>query len=389
MAKRRKGQRSKFGSVGQLESGNFRARYRDPKTKKPVSKTFNTENEGWNWLTSIEASQIEGRYRDPHTDRRTVGDYLQTWLGSKPFSSIKTERDYTDKVRLHITPYIGDVRLSKLNRPTIHEWEIALFSRYERPDLVGSPTVDKAWGVLRSALNDAVENGYLAANPMGRRSTPKAQKTTKEILTAENIMDIVSQIPEMYRLPYLLTLHLGCRKGEVSALTRSDVTFRDEYVSIRLNKQIQKIGKEFVDVSHTKTQTGMRGVHITDAGMIAELRAHIDALTDPSPDALLFTNRLGNPICESLYLAVKKAGEAIGRDDSNVKLLRTTSIALAAIHGAPDAELLRRFGHAGIDVSRQYYQQTTDEVGLEVSTRLADAINGQTNVVPLRSKRFA
>ena len=79
---RRKRQRREFGSIDQLPSGRWRARYRlDDGTWRNAPHTFDGVRAAESWLARERGEILGGRDRDPDPGSRVrFGDYAEEWL---------------------------------------------------------------------------------------------------------------------------------------------------------------------------------------------------------------------------------------------------------------------------------------------------------------------
>jgi integrase len=91
------------------------------------------------------------------------------------------------------------------------------------------------------------------------------------------------------------------------------------------------------------------------ASVMPAIHAHLDAMADRRPQALLFPNALGG------FLAVSSldrywfpAREAAGRPDLRFHDLRHTQAVFAAASGATLAELMARLGHSMVGAALRY-----------------------------------
>ena len=69
-----------FGTVDELPSGRFRARYRGPDGRRHA-KVFSTRADAWAWLATQQTDLLRKTWRAPTASRRTVGDYAEDYLG--------------------------------------------------------------------------------------------------------------------------------------------------------------------------------------------------------------------------------------------------------------------------------------------------------------------
>ncbi len=82
-----KGRCHRFGSVRQLPSGRYQARYPGPDgLTRSGPKTFDTDTDARVWLTLIEAQMIRGDWMDPDAGRVPLGEYTTKWIAERPLA---------------------------------------------------------------------------------------------------------------------------------------------------------------------------------------------------------------------------------------------------------------------------------------------------------------
>lgn len=79
-------------------------------------KRLASEDEAERWLRQIRYEHEQGFLLSQEASRLTVGNYLNAWLKDSVAGTVSrhTQRDYEDKVRLHINPALGKIRLTDL-----------------------------------------------------------------------------------------------------------------------------------------------------------------------------------------------------------------------------------------------------------------------------------
>src|SRR5262245_22992176 len=126
---------------------------------KPHRKHFNTESEAlaWNARTFVD---VEAGAHVPDSRSCTVAQAGDIWLATvKDRGRERSTTDaYEQHVRLHINPWIRDVKLTELTLPRVCAFEDAL-----RKDLAASMT-RRVLASLRGLLSTAQMRGLVARN---------------------------------------------------------------------------------------------------------------------------------------------------------------------------------------------------------------------------------
>ena len=114
------------GTIRQRKDGRWEARYtvgRDPGTGKQIQRSVygSTQKEVAQKLKEITVDIDKGIYTEP--SRLTVEGWLDIWLSEYVEPSCKplTYSTYESRIREHIKPALGKVKLSSLNTAQIQK----------------------------------------------------------------------------------------------------------------------------------------------------------------------------------------------------------------------------------------------------------------------------
>lgn len=197
-------------------------------------------------------------------DTITVKLAGENWLADCEQNGLErsTRDSYRAHLDLHITPFVGELLLTKLNIPTIRNWQKRLHEEGRSADLIKRVTVD-----LGAILAVAQDSGFVARNvvyEMNSRSQAKKKKIEKrrkrklgygiDIPTHEEIRAILDQTARRHK-PLMITLvFTGLRSSELRGLPWSAVDF-DAQV-IRVSSRVDRYGV----MGFTKSQEGQRTI---------------------------------------------------------------------------------------------------------------------------------
>ena len=119
----KKGNRRRFGSVRQLRSGRWQARYRDPATGllRNAEQTYTTKTDAEVALTHIEADISRGQWEDPDKGAVPFTEYAGAWLRDRKLAHRSRERNEA-VIRLHITPTFGSGSLTDVTTSRVRAW---------------------------------------------------------------------------------------------------------------------------------------------------------------------------------------------------------------------------------------------------------------------------
>ena len=151
-------------------------------------------------------------------------------------------------------------------------------------------------------------------------------------------------VPERWRAFVLLKTFASLRWGEITALPRQDLDL--ERRSVRVRRQFVTVPGG-LEVGPPKSRAGLRIVSIP-AGILPELRRHLDQFSCDGPAGLVFPNEHGQPFRRGNFdKAVSWAAirDKLGVPDLHLHDLRHTGNTLAAQSGASLRDLMVRMGH--------------------------------------------
>jgi integrase len=349
------------GSVRQLPSGRWQARYRDgdgvlrpARTADGKPLTFDTKLDASAWLDGDTPREVEVERVDP-----PLRDYAATWLQGRDLKP-RTRSEYGRLLDAHILPALGDVRLSRLTTARIRAWHAALDPK--------TPTRRAhAYSLLKAILTTAVEDDILTGNPCKIRSAGQVKRKHEvRPATLPELTAIVATMPPRYRAMVLLAAWGGFRFGELTELRRRDVAGQ----VVEVARGVVRVDGTFI-VGDPKSQAGRRRVTVP-AQVAAVLEQHLAAHVQQDPEALLFPAQHGGHMAPStLYRVWYPARVAAGRPDLRFHDLRHTGATLAAASGATIKELMHRLGHSTPAMAMRYQHAAEDRDRL-----IADALDG-------------
>jgi integrase len=198
----------------------------------------------------------------------TIGEYYKKWLAELEKTDLKksTKQSYAFLLGKYVVPAFGTEQLDMIDYPKLKAWVIVQAGKYSKD------TVRLMVAVLRSMLQEAVNESILAANPVVKlgRFYRSARRVKEKIdpFTIEELHLIESTcrewFPEYY--PFVLCMaRTGMRIGEATALQWLDIDFANNYILVRRNIPHHR------QVETTKTAASQRKVDMSPE-LAAELK---------------------------------------------------------------------------------------------------------------------
>lgn len=247
------------------------------------------------------------------TAPQTVGEYLDSWLKLRsPFRADGTLAPDADlhpttwlhdkgTIERHLKPALGAIPLAELKASDIRELRAALQQKLK------GKTVGNIIGLLRSALEDAVRDGDLPANPVPRskRRRRGANRPVSHLpFSPDEVWQILDALPARIELEdgthvtgstihdlYTLWSLTGWRSSEITALRFSALDFAKEIASIIAGRSPRRGGLE------ARPKNDEREVHLAYAPILFEAfaRRKREAMETGRREHV-FTDSLGRPL---------------------------------------------------------------------------------------------
>lgn len=387
--------------VGYDEKG--KPKYRQAQRKGQTDAT--------NALKEMQQQTIQGV---PQTgEGQKLSEYLDLWLAQtvKPNVEPKTYAFYEFNVRLHISPGLGHIRLTKLTSQHVQAMindkaKTAVTDRKKKkeddkkeapkeepknegetpaakpePKLLSPRSIQGIRATIRAALSVAWKQGLIRENPALRVSVPKMRHSEPIYLTAEQVAKLLPEIEDHY-LENLFTIALltGLRVGEATGLTWNDVNLTDK--TIRVRGQLQRVDGKLI-IKDLKSRSSRRVLAIPQSAVKAlqEQRARQMMWKDTADDwnnelGLVFTTVEGRP------LDPKTIDETLKRLCTDAKIppvsfhkLRHTAATHMAAAGIPLHIVKDQLGHSQIALTSNTYAHAVPTALRDASDALEKSLN--------------
>ena len=194
----------------------------------------------------------------------TLGKYLLIWLDSyKHTLQPSTVQGYSNNIKKHIIPAIGELRLSKLDRRIVSEFCFKLLDKG-----LSAKTIKYVYSTLRKALNEAVYDKIIPLNPCLGAKTPTVETYDSVVYDESQVRKLLEGVKETpIETAVMLSLLLGLRRGEVLGLRFTDCDLDKNEIHIR--QQVSTIKAEYragptFGVKPLKTKKSKRTIPIPD-----------------------------------------------------------------------------------------------------------------------------
>jgi integrase len=358
------GRRRPWGSVRRLPSGRYQARLPDG-SRAP--DTFPTRAEASRWLSLAEADLVRGTFVHPSLNANvTVAEWLAEWRAShslhkRPTTLVRDE----SAIRRHLVPRLGDIQLAKLRQTDVQAFVADL--RRE----VGPGTTRSIYGVLRAALNAAVNAELLARSPARAIKLPPTPKTDVVTLRPAELHRLAAAPPDRWQPMVYVAGACGLRFSEVAGLRGGRVDLAHHQLQV-----IETAPQVGGDRAEPKSAAGRRTVPVPE--LIAEiLDAHVSRYgLAGEADALVFSAPRGGGLNAANWhkRAWVSARRAAGYPTLRFHDLRHSAVPLWIAMGANLLQVSRWLGHSTVQITADVYGHLFPETNDLVIGRLDHAL---------------
>jgi integrase len=338
-------------------------------------KTFETQKAAKEWAASTHIEVKDGTHV-ADSGSITIIQAGELWIKTAEGADLEraTLEQYKQHLNLHIVPFLGRTKLSRLTAPGIRAFADKL-----REEGRSATMVKYILRSLGGLISDAQERGLIVRNPVyelrrKRRSKGESKdrrgkklKVGVDIPTPDEIKRIVAAASGKWRPLLLTAIFSGLRSSELRGLRWQDIDFKKAELHVR-----QRADK-FREIGPPKSEAGERALPLPPI-VVATLREW--RLACPNGElGLCFPNGKGNPefhnnvIHRGLWPAMIAAGVVVvDKDTGDVSPKYTGLHALRHFYASwlinrnadgglelPAKVVQYRMGHSSIVVTMDTY----------------------------------
>ncbi|MFD6421361.1 tyrosine-type recombinase/integrase [Streptomyces sp. NPDC060198] len=359
MAARKPQRRREFGTVRQLPSGRWQARYWAPDgSRRTAPETFETRTDAQTWLTLTQADIERKHWVDPDAGAVDFETYAMKWVKERGLSAT-TEELYRRLLRLHLLPEFATVNLDAITPPRVRTW------RAERLEATGATTVAKSYRLLKAIMETAADDELIRRNPCRIRGAGSERARERPTATVEQVDALADAMGPRWRLMVYFGAYGPMRPEEQAALRRSDVTLEPLAVKIRDAAPELTTGRRVE--GDTKSAAGRRTVFLP-AFLYVEVKRHLDWYAQKESGGLLFVGEKGAPFRRSTFGRKWRRARALVGLEEGFRFydLRHTGHTLSTQSGATLKDTMVRAGQSS-EKAALIYQHSDGERQREVA----------------------
>jgi integrase len=360
---------------------------------RQVWKSFRTRREADAHLAGAVTDVAAGTYR--RVQPKNLGDIFRAWLvaveADIPLGRMKrsTFRSYTSVVARHLIPAFGHLRSDGLDTKELTAWKVAQSAKVAGN--MSAKTHNNIVGVLKCAVDWAVTQQYLGANPMPtKRLRATVRRDERAIVQAAEIGRLWNAAEGQDRVIVALALFAGLRRGEVFGLQWADIQWPKGRIKAALRVRGAWVQGQLVT---PKSKAGARLVQLP-VRLVDLLRSHAQTrpeVVDGDGRSFVVRQADGSPMEPDNWAkrdwprirAAAKLPAAL-----TLHGLRHTFGSLLLADGAPVKHVSEQMGHASPLITMQVYQHVLRATSA-TATRQLDKHIPATVKKPLRLVKSA
>ncbi len=330
-------------------------------------------------------------------ERLTLNDWFKHWTDTVLVNRVangslseSTRNNYKDTVRLHLTPIVGRIRVTRLEPSDVDSLIAA-----KRADGYSSNSLRLIRSTLRKALQDAMKTGLVSRNVVALSEPIHVTRRAPQWLSKQDARNLLQEVSgDRLEALYVVMLSLGLRRGEALGLWWSDIDFGHETVRIGRSLKWVKCTPDAAgqypngrrtkpDFGSPKTAESWRTQNLPAPCRQALLahrrrqRLERQAIGSWSDDELVFTTPVGTPIDPANFAKAFKAHcIRAGLGNRNLHQLRHSAATLLLAQDLPLHEVSEFLGHTSITITKDVYGHLAPELRKAAADAMESALWG-------------
>jgi integrase len=344
-------------------------------------------------MVDFENRVLSGEYSDSKNMR--LDDFCVEYLAlTKTALAPRTWTSYKNTIESRIIPALGHIKLSDLRPLHVQrfikmleepgQYEDIHYKQWQKraaamqtkgkpipPEpkkqiYLSATTIQRIHSVLQSILARALKLGLISSNPAStaKIDMPKVQQAEVQMLdenAANAVLQALESEPIKYQVMIHLALTLGCRRGELMALTWQSIDFQTNTVTI--NHSAYKLTGQPIAIKEPKNKSSIRKIAVpqyciellkTYRKEQAEYRLSIGNQWQDESNWIFtqFDGHIMNPDTPSSWFP--KFLKAHGLPHVKFHALRHSSATLLLYSGANIKEVASRLGQTQLSTTSRY-----------------------------------
>ena len=335
-----------------------------------------TKKDAEKYARSAEVKRDLGTLEKPESDDPTFGKFLDDWMKEFKKGSVRerTYEGYVYTLKQYVRPYLGKDRLSELTARRIQ----GMYRELSESGL--SPrTVAFAHSLIREALNQAVVDDLLPANPaLSTRRPPRIKKAIEVFTPEEAGRFIKAARKDRLGIVFWFALATGMRPEEYLGLQWNHLDLQKLEVNVRQTIYFPKGGSWKLE--EVKTASSLRTIEFENRLARALLEHRINQAAQRLKlgkkyhnNNLVFATPKGEPLNYrnlTLRHLVPIIETAKIDGPRNLYRLRHSFVTLSLLCGIDSKAVSRAAGHSSVAFTLDTYQHVLPSVRKEAAEKI-------------------
>ena len=306
-------------------------------------------------------------------------DYLEKWMERiKKEVRANTYETYRAQMDNHVLPYFRQKRILLRN---LKHRDIQQYYNYELEQGMSASSVKKYHANIHKALDEAVRDELIPANPSDKAIFPKKQKSKINPYTAEEAEALFKAVSgTKMEVPVKLATMFGLRREEVLGLRWSAIDFAKR--TLRINHTCVLVGTEAVNVNRTKNESSNRTLYMTD-----EMASYLKGVKKQQREQQLMQ---GEQYVYTDYVCIDEYGQQLKPNYISERFretlkknglrhirfhdLRHTCASLLMNHGYETADISKMLGHSTITTTVDIYGHIDEKRMRNIAKKMNDIL---------------
>lgn len=331
-------------------------------------------------LTMLAESPGPDRVHVAVARKTTIGEFLDLWLRDSVKGSVArhTYVDYEGKVRLHLKPAIGHLKLQALTSSHLQ----ALYRR-KLDEGLSPRSVGYVHTTIRKALGQAEAWDLVKKNVARFAKPPKEAHSEPDAMTVEEARRFLRAISgDRLEALYLLAVTTGLRRGELLGLKWKDLDFERGHFRVERSLDTQ----HGLAIENNPKRASSRRPAVLLPPVVTALEEHRKRQDVEKQEAGLawqeygyvFPTRIGTPERGDNVLrrSLKPLAAEIGDPTLDFRKLRRSHSTFYAVLNVHPRVAQMSMGHGSFDTTMKYYTGVPADLQKQAAQALGELLFG-------------
>ena len=370
------------GNIRKRKDGRWEGRFtagHDPSTGKQVIKSVLGKTQAEVKEKLKKAMDDAQKVDLTKSGKYTVGLWMDEWFENVAKIKVRASSHQTYKgyIENHIKPNIGNIPIEKLTtmdlqkfyRKLLTKGRIERIESKDQPKGLSAKTVRNINQVISSAMDLAVAQKIIPANPTNACALPKIEHQEMQTIPADQLQAFLQEAKAtgVYEM-YYIELATGLRRGELLGLKWQDIDWKNGVIKVR--RQVARVEGQIKEAP-LKTKNSYRTVTISQQAIEV-----LKGQKKKTNDAYVFPSPNGGPISpDSVNNMLKRVLERAGIPKVRFHDLRHTFATIALQNGVDIKTVSGMLGHFSAGFTLDTYAHVTTSAQKEAAQTMGNVLS--------------